>query len=201
MAYAGVAEVKVHLGYLAITAPSDGIIARKMIEEGDMASPGMPLVILENTDLMKVVAHVGEKDVAAIRAGAPVTVDVTSLEGAVFETTLDRVVPAANPGSRTYDIEAHVDNADGRLKSGMFARVSVPVGERPAVLVPAEAVFRRGQLTGVWVVGTEGRAHLRWIRVGHRHGEAVEVLSGLDGDETVVLSTAETLTEGDRVVN
>ena len=68
MAEAGLAEVKVHLSYLDITAPTDGVVARKMIEEGDMANPGMPLVILEQTGGMKVVAHLGEKDVLG-RAG------------------------------------------------------------------------------------------------------------------------------------
>jgi RND family efflux transporter MFP subunit len=201
MAEAGLAEVKVHLSYLSITASSDGLVARKMIEEGDMANPGMPLISLESTGAMKVVAHLGEKDVASVKVGDPVTVDVTSLEEAVFEVLLDKVVPAANPGSRTYDIEALLEDPDPRLRSGMFARVSVPVGTRQAVLVPTEAIIRRGQLTGVWVVREDGTAHLRWVRLGRPVAGAVEILSGLTGEETVVLSTERPLAEGDRVVS
>lgn len=205
MAQAGLAEVKVHLSYLDITAPSDGIITRKMIEAGNMANPGMPLLAMESTDDMKVVAYLGEKDVASVAVGTPVTVSVTSLPDAVFRVPLTKVVPTANPGSRTYNIEARLDTDDTRLKSGMFARVTVPVGERQAVLVPAAAIHRRGQLTGVWVVDGEGLVHLRWIRLGHAHqgnaGDEFEVLSGLAGDETVVLSSEQPLADGDRMVN
>jgi len=149
---------------------------------------------------MKVVAHVGEKDVSTVAAGDAVSIDVTSLPGAVFAATIDRVVPAANPGSRTYDVEAHVENPDGRLRSGRFARMSIPVGTRSAVVVPAAAVIRRGQLTGVWIVDDQGRAVLRWIRLGRELGDRVELLSGLAGGETIVLTAAAPLAEGDKVV-
>lgn len=200
MAKAGLIEVNVHLSYLEIVAPVDGVVARKMVEEGNMANPGMPLLVLESTDRMKVVAHLGEKDVSAVKAGDMVQVDVTSLAGANFAVPLSRVIHSANPGSRTYDIEAYLDNTDGRLKSGMFARVTVPVGIRQAILVDAKAIIKRGQLTGVWTVDPEGIVHLRWIRLGHDVGQKVEVLSGLTGSETVVLSSTAPLSEGDKAV-
>ena len=133
--------------------------------------------------------------------GDPVTVEVTSLPGAVWETTVDRVVPAASPGSRTYDIEAFVDNADRRLRSGMFARVLVTVGRREGIVVPAGSVFERGQLRGVHIVDEDGVARLRWIRTGFETAAGVEVVAGLAGGETVVVDSAEPLVEGDRVVN
>ena len=200
MAEAGLAEVKVHLSYLSITAPDDGVVTRKMIEEGDMANPGMPLISLESSGPMKVVAHLGEKDISSVKVGDMATIDVTSLEDAVFQAPLNKVIRAVNPGSRTYDIEAVLGNPDPRLRSGMFARVSLPVGERQAILVPGAAVIRRGQLTGVWIVRQDKTAHLRWIRLGRSFGDSVEVLSGMNGDETVVLSTQQPLAEGDRVV-
>jgi RND family efflux transporter MFP subunit len=200
MARAGLTEVNVHLSYLDIAAPCDGVVGRKMIEEGDMANPGMPLLILEQTDLVKVVAHLGEKDISSVKVGDTVLVNVSSVAGAEYETQLDRVIPTANPGSRTYDIEATLDNSAGRLRSGMFARVKVPVAERQAVLIPAEALIRRGQLTGVWIVDDNSFAHLRWVRLGHKQGDQLEVLSGLAGNETLVLSSRTPLAEGDKVV-
>ena len=165
-----------------------------------MANPGMPLLILEQAGRMKVVAHVGEKDVSAIKAGDFVTVNVTSLKDAVYEVSLARVIPTANPGSRTYDIEAYLPNPDGRLKSGMFARVNVAVGSRDAVLAPAAAIVERGQLKGVWIVDEAGIVALRWVRLGHPYGGDVEILSGLSGGESVVLASDQPLAEGDRVV-
>lgn len=201
MAKAGLAEVNVHLSYLDIVAPVDGIVTRKMIEAGNMANPGMPLINMESAGDMKVIAHLGEKDVSSVSVGTLVTVEVTSLSGAVFEVPLTKVVPTANPGSRTYDIEASLVSTDARLKSGMFARMTVPVGTREAILVPVAAVRHRGQLTGIWTVSADGIAHLRWVRLGHQIGNDYEVLAGLNGDETVVLGSAAPLTEGDRVVN
>jgi RND family efflux transporter MFP subunit len=201
MAKAGLAEVNVHLSYLDIAAPVDGTVARKMIEAGNMANPGMPLMILEQSDRIQVTAHVGEKDVAQLAAGLPVTVEISSAADEHYETELARVIPTANPGSRTYDVEAYLDNANGRLKSGMFARMILPVGTRSAVLVPAQAVIRRGQLTGLWLKNDDGTVALRWVRLGHAQGDHVEVLAGMTGAETVVLSSDQPLREGDRVVN
>ena len=200
MAKAGLREVNVHLSYLSIVAPTDGVVARKMVEEGDMTNPGLPLLILEQTQKIKVVAHLGEKDVSTVKAGDVVQISVASVAGAEFTATLDRVIPTANPGSRTYDIEATIDNTDGKLRSGMFARVRVPLSSRQAVLVPAEAIIRRGQLTGVWIVNQNSEAHLRWVRLGHRQGDGLEVLSGLQGTETLILSSRSPLAEGDKVV-
>lgn len=205
MATAGLTEVNVHLSYLEITAPVTGMVTRKVIDEGNMANPGMPLIYVESAGDMKVVAYLGERDVSAVSVGTLVTVEVTSLSGAVFNVPLTKVVPTANPGSRTYDIEASLNTDDARLKSGMFARVTVPVGTRKAVVVPTAAIQQRGQLTGVWIVGTDGYTHLRWIRVGHAlqgpDGDSIEVLAGLTGTETVVIASEQPLVEGDRVVN
>ena len=121
-------EVNVHLSYLDITAPAAGLVTRKMIEEGDMANPGMPLLTLEQAERMKVVASLSEKGVNSVQPGDTVTVEVPSLPGAVYTVPIDKVIPTANPGSRTYDVEAYLDNPDGRLKTGMFARVGVTLG-------------------------------------------------------------------------
>lgn len=193
-------EVSVNLTYLEIAAPVSGVVVRKMIEVGDMANPGVPLLILEKNDLMKVVASLGEKHVNLVKSGDVVKVDITSLPGARFQVPLTEIIHSANPGSRTYDIEAYVDNPDGRLKSGMFARVEVTVGERETIVVPASSIVSRGQLRGVFVVSAEGVAHLRWIRMGREISDGGEVLAGLEGGETIVVSSDQPLIEGDRVV-
>lgn len=194
------AELNVHLEYLDITAPMAGVVTRRMVEQGDMAAPGHPLLFLDKLDRMKIVARLGEKDVNSVSAGDMVTAHVTSLDRATFKVEVARLIASANPGSRTYDIEMSVAN-DGRLRPGMFARVDVPVGVRRGVVVPASAVHRRGQLTGVWIVAADGAASLRWVRLGDPVEGGVEVLSGLDGTETVVTSSEKPLAEGDKVVS
>ena len=199
-AQAGLTEVEVHLGYLRITAPTDGTVTRRLVDPGDMANPGMPLVMLEQTGTMKVRAGLAEQDVDLVDVGAEVKVKVTSLDQAVYTVPVARILPAANPMSRTFDLEAYLPNQDGRLKSGMFARVEVPVGSREAVLVPTEALHTRGQLTGVWIVDDNATAHLRWIRTSRAIGDETEVVSGLQGGETIVLRADLPLVEGDKVV-
>ncbi len=200
-AEAALSEVEVQLDYLRIEAPAPGTVTRRLVDPGDMASPGQPLLMLEQTGIMKVLAGLSEKDVDLVGVGKEVTVRITSLAQATYTVPIARIKPAANPMSRTFDLEAYLPNESGRLRSGMFARVEVPVGTREAVLVPREAVHERGQLTGVWVVGEDGIAHLRWIRVGQTLGDEVEVISGLEGGERVVLRADLPLVEGDKVVS
>lgn len=195
------AELQVHLGYLDIKSPADGVVTRRMVEVGDMAAPGQPLLFVDRLDRMKIVASLGEKDVNSIRAGDMAHVDVSSLDRATFEVEVARVIPSANPGSRTYDVEMYVDNPDERLRPGMFARVDLQVGERRGVLAPLAALVVRGSLTGVFTVDGEGVASLRWVRVGKTFGDEVEIISGLDGGETVVVSSDKPLAEGDKVVS
>ncbi len=199
-AEAGRAEVTTHLRYLDITSPIAGLVVRKTVEPGDMASPGQPLVVVEQVDRMKVVARVGEKDVAGVAVGDTVTVEVSSLSGATQRAVVDKVVPAADRMSRTFEIEAQLPNADGRLKSGLFARVLVPVGARQAILAPRAAIVERGQLRGLFVADADGTARLRWVRLGREEGDRVEVLSGLAAGESVVVAPERPLVEGDRVV-
>jgi len=199
-ARAGLRDVDVQLGYLAIKAPISGTVVRRLIDAGNLASPGQPLLEIEQVGTMKVTAGVSERDVNLIAAGDTVMVEVASVSNAVFRVPVARIVPAANTTSRTFDLEAYLPNPEGRLKSGMFARVHVPVGERRTVLAPAAAILERGQLTGVWLVDVQGHARLRWIRTGRAQGDEVEVISGLVGDETVVLTAEQPLAEGDRVV-
>lgn len=194
------AELNVHLGYLALTAPMDGVITRRLVEQGDMAAPGRPLLFLDKLDRMKIIAGLGEKNVNAVAVGDTVTAHVSSLDRALYRVEVARIIGAANPGSRTYDIEMSVAN-DGRLRPGMFARVDVPVGTRRGVVVPENAVHRRGQLTGVWIVEADGAVTLRWVRLGDPVAGGVEVLTGLDGTETVVTSSEKPLAEGDKVVS
>ena len=199
-ALAGRDEIATNLRYLDIVSPIAGLVVRKSVQPGDMANPGVPLVSVEQVDRMKIVARLSERDVDAVAVGDSVTIEVPSAAGAAFRAALTKVVPAAEPGSRTFDIEAHVPNADGRLRSGMYARVLVPTGRRDAVRVPERAILERGQLRGVHVVGPDGVVSLRWVRLGRVADGRVEVVAGLAGGESLAVSPAEPLTEGDRVV-
>lgn len=175
------AGAAVTLEYARIDAPIAGWVTARRAEAGDMASPGMPLLVIEDLSRVKMVARVPEGDLVGVTVGTPVLVRIDVLERDL-PGQIDAIVPAGDASSRTFAVKVHLDNADGRIRSGMFARVLLPGESRPVLAVPATAIVSRGQLTGVWVV-EDGLARLRWIRPGRRIDDRIEVLSGLDAGE------------------
>ncbi len=185
-------QASVQLDYSAIAAPFDGYIVRKFAQVGDMAAPGAPLFILEQLDSLKVEVLLPEH--RRVAAGERVQVEIAALDRRVDGRVLAQV-QAADPRSRTFRAKIAIGNVDGRIGSGMFARALLPKAPRSALLVPAAALVRKGQLEGVYVVA-EGRAQLRWLRLGDRLGDDFEVLSGLNEGDQVVLGPSADLRAG-----
>ena len=196
----GILEVEANLRYSAVESPLDGVIVQKLVQPGDMAAPGTPLFAVEQQDPIEVTLEVSERDLPHVEVGREVVVEIVALKGAAATRTgrVQALIPAADPGSRTFRVKVVVPNPGGAIGSGMFARVQFPKGERPALLVPASAVVRQGQLEGVYVV-TEGRSRLRWVRLGRAFGDRVEVVAGLDEGEDVVISDVARVGDGRRV--
>ena len=194
----GVAAASVYTGDARVVAPFDGVVTERRAEVGDMASPGAPLFVVEDLSRVKVEATVAESVAAELKPGTPVEVDFAA--GAARAATIDEILPAADPRSRTFVVRVLLDNADGSLRSGSFARLRLAGTEGPgaAAAVPEEALLRRGPLTGVFVA-IDGFARLRWITVGRTRGGTVEVLTGLSAGERVVSPIPANLEDGGRL--
>jgi RND family efflux transporter MFP subunit len=197
-ARANLAASEVMLGYAEIRSPVPGWVVAKMAEAGDMAAPGTPLLTLEDLSRVKVVVQVPESDVVGLSEGDPARVRIDVLDE-IEDAVVDRIVPAGDPASRTYRVQLVLDNLDGRIKSGMFARATFERGDREALLVPSRAVLDRGQLRGLYVVDDQGLARLRWVRLGRDFDSAVEVLSGLAPGERYVVDPPPVMTDGSPV--
>ncbi len=197
-AQANLAAAQVMLDYAEIRAPLDGVITARLVEAGDMTAPGQPMFTVEDLSRVKVVLEVPESDVVGLERGdrARITVDVLERS---WEARVERVIPSGDTLSRTYRVELALDNPDGSLKSGMFARASLARGTRQALLVPGSAIVRRGQLVGVFVVGADQIARLRWVRLGRDANGTVEVLSGLEPGERFVVAPPAGFLDGTRV--
>jgi RND family efflux transporter MFP subunit len=192
-----VKEARVSLDYTDIRSPFDGIVVDKHAEPGDLAAPGRPLLTLQKPTELRLEAPVSEACARPIRTDAPVRVRVDSLDLTV-DTHVTEIVPAVDPRSRSFLVRADLPTSP-TLQPGMFGRFQFRCDERQALTVPGEAVVVRGQLDYVYVVG-EGRAHLRLLRLGRAvESGRIEVLSGLDAGETVVLAPPETLRDLDPV--
>ena len=155
-----------------VTAPFAGRVVRRMVEVGDLAAPGRPLLMLETGSSRRAALSVPESAVAAsgLEVGSPVTVTVDARPG--LGEISGRVVemsPGADPLSHAYRVKVALPEAapDERpLATGSAVRASVPVGRRPAVVVPADALVSRGGLDLVILVDDEGRATSRAVTVG-----------------------------------
>jgi len=196
IARASVAEATTMLEYARVTAPFDGVVSRKFADVGDLASPGRPLVELEDPGSLRVEADVAEALIDRIHPGARMSVRAAGREAPV-EATVSEIAPAADPNSRTFRVKLDLPPNAG-LRLGQFARVLIPLGETPALCVPAEAVVRRGQMHLVFVV-EDGRARLRLVKVGKPLGTEVELLSGVQPGDLVVRTGAAQLRDGQPV--
>ncbi len=184
------AEVEANLRYSSIRSSMTGVVVAKFIQTGDMAAPGVPLIAVEQQNPMKVTVEVSEQDLAFIRVQSEVRVEIDAT-GESGETALtgrvETIVPSGDPSSRTFQVKVLIDNTDGAIRSGMFARVYFPKGEREGLLIPVDAIVREGQLEGVYLI-RDGRARLRWVRLGRVYQDRVEVISGLSAGDRIVQS-------------
>ena len=176
----------------AVRAPFDGTLTRKLVHEGDMASPGMPLAQVEGTDLLEVDAQVPESVSGGLAAGMAVSVRV---DGQAVTARLAESSGSSDPSSHTVSVVLSLPPACP-VHPGSFAEVSVPGAPRSRILMPEAALVREGQLEKVYVVDPSRHVTLRLVRTSEARDGRVEVLSGLDAGEAVVLSPGPDLTEG-----
>jgi RND family efflux transporter MFP subunit len=193
---AGLAEAQVYLGYARIVSPASGVVTEKKTEVGSMAVPGSPLLTVEDQSAFKLEVNVDESLSSVVVLGMSVEVSIDAI-GLATRGQVREIVPAVDPGARSFVIKVGV--AGNGLRSGMYARVRIPVGERQAILVPGEAVVNRGQLTGVYKVSSDGIIALTMVRVGKQFDSNVEVLSGLKPGERIIVSGVNKAVDGGRV--
>lgn len=196
-ARADIASARVAEGYSRIIAPVSGVIVKKFAEQGATATPGNPLLSIEDNSQYVLVAAVEESRTNLIRIGNRVAVRIDAL-GADISGSVLEILPAADAASRTYTVKVAIPAQPG-LRSGMFGIARFPVASKEAISVPATAVVERGQLNGVFVVGNEGIASFRIVNTGKRSEGMVEIVSGLSPGDEIVTSDAATLIDGVRV--
>ena len=194
-----VTEASSQLDYFDIKAPYDGVVAGRSVDPGDMAAPGAPLMSVERQDSMKVVTTISEKDVGKVKVGQTALVE-TDLESARrFQARVESVSPAGDPATRRFRVQLLAPNPGSALVSGLFARVLFRTGEDKTLSVPDEAIVRRGQLTGLFVLDEDNTTRLRWVRLGRTSGDRIEVLSGLSAGERVVMGSLRLMREGVKI--
>ncbi len=178
-------QAEVMLTFTTITAPREGIIVERLAEEGDMARPGEPLLVLYAPKSLRLEVPVMENLAVHVKLADRLRVRIDAIDGEEFEGTVDEVVPQADFASRSFLVKLSLPASD-RLFEGMLGRVSIPSGTRRHLCLKEGAVETIGQLEFADVVRDDGSLERRFIRTGRRGlGGRVEVLAGLDADEQV----------------
>ena len=183
-------------GYTVIAAPFAGIVTEKKSEQGNLAVPGSPLLVLEQAGVYRLEASVEESLAPRVRAGQTVSVTIDSV-GTAVQARVSEIVPSVDPASRSFIAKIDLPSMPG-LRSGAFGRASFPIGTQRAVLIPERAIERQGQLQTVLVAdGDVARARL--VTAGRKSGDSVEILSGLAGGDRLIWPRPAGVADGSRI--
>lgn len=197
-AQAALAQTRIVFEYTRIRAPFDGLVTEKRADPGTLATPGMVLLVVEGTQRFRLEVTVDESEIRSVRLGQAVPVSIDALGAEELTGWVTQIVPAADPASRSFLVKVELPS-QASLRSGLFGRARFARGERTALLMPATAGLERGQLQAVYAVGPDNVASLRYVTLGRKVGDRVEVLSGLAEGDRVVTDPGERDLAGKRI--
>ncbi|MFZ1984239.1 MAG: efflux RND transporter periplasmic adaptor subunit, partial [Desulfatitalea sp.] len=178
-----------------VISPYDGQVVARMVDEGDLAAPGTPLLTIEQEGLFCADLLLPERYIQSVSVGTAVKVSVPALGDLEASGQVGRIVPAADAQSRSFEVKVAMPQGLD-LKSGMFARVFIPVGGTGGLLVPTAAVVTEGQLTGLFIVDEKQIARFRLVRTGKNYGDRVEIISGLMEGQRYIPALPEGIKDG-----
>jgi RND family efflux transporter MFP subunit len=181
-----------------VRAPYTGKITAKLVDEGDLASPGTPFLTMEKEGEYDADLVLPERHIQTVSLDMEVQVSVPALGQAVLAGQIDRIVPLADARSRSFQLKVRLPQ-EAPLRSGMFARVNIPVGGAGLLLIPATAIVSQGQLDGIFKVDADQIAHFRLVRVGRTYADQVEILAGIKPGDRYVQTPPVTLADGARI--
>ncbi|MEE8075090.1 MAG: efflux RND transporter periplasmic adaptor subunit [Candidatus Binatia bacterium] len=188
------------LSRTTLLASITGFLVRKYVEIGTWVNPGDPVADLVSLNPVYAAGPVGERKIGLLRKGHRAAVVLDAFPGQSFEGYVAYIVPRADPQSRTFPVKVRVSNPDGRLKSGMLARVTVKVGDgHPGFLVPKDAVVYQGADEVIFIV-EDGLAKQYKVKTGRAVKGLKEVYhSALKSGQEVVVLGNESLSDGAKV--
>ncbi len=189
--------------YATVRAPSDGVVLRRLVEAGQLVSPGTP-VVLFRSNRRGVVLRVGLPDREAVRVmvGDTASVEFAAYPGERFSGTVSQIAAAATTGTGTYEVEVALGDKARSLPSGLVGRVTLAPPRAALVpTVPVEALIEaHGDSATLFSLSTDkATAHRQRVRIGALDGAGVAVLGGLDTSATIIVAGASWLRDGQRV--
>jgi RND family efflux transporter MFP subunit len=195
-AEANLSAARVQLSYARLVAPFSGIITRRQVDPGAMATPGVPVITAVDPSSFRIEALVPETQIRTVHLGDRLPVSIDAL-GQTLRGVVVQIVPSADPASRTFVVKVGLSKTTG-LSTGLFGRVRMLAGKTRGIAVPETAVWRRESLTGVFVI-SDRTAVKRLVTVGKIEGGRAEILSGLQAGERIVADDVDRLQDGQAI--
>jgi RND family efflux transporter MFP subunit len=200
-------EVNAMLAYTNLTAPFSGVVTQKLMDAGSIASPGMPLLVMEQSTGFQVRATVTENEIDKIRKGTSASILIKST-GKEITGKVTEISQSSQFTGGQYQINIDISNTDqSGIYTGMYVNIFIPVEEKATAetetgnpLIPVASLITRDQLTGLYTISDNKTALLRWVRLGKTIGNEVEVLSGLSRDEKFITHAEGKLYNGAKVI-
>jgi RND family efflux transporter MFP subunit len=180
-----------------LTSPISGLVTKRFYDSGDMYNGGTPIYVVEQIRPVKLLVNVSEALFTKVRKGMDVEVQLDVFGNEKFAGTIRIVHPSIDPSSRTFPVEVQIKNSDGRILSGMFARVTFHYGTVNRVMAPDRAVVKQaGSAERFVYVCKDGVASSRKVTLGQLLGNEYEVIEGLQPGEAVAITSINRLTNG-----
>ena len=186
------------LGYTRLLAPFNGIVTARTADPGTLASPGVPLLQVDQAGALQLQATVDESAIGVIHKGMKIQVVVDGASSAKLAGTVQEFVPAADPASHSFLVKIDLPSSS-QLHAGMFGSAEFSNGTRQAIVIPHSAVVQRGSLVCAYVLDNNGIAQLRYLTLGAAQGNLVEVLSGISSGEKLVDAPSDRDLAGKRI--
>jgi RND family efflux transporter MFP subunit len=202
---ANVGRLRNLLGFNQVVAPFDGVVTRRNVDVGDLVNAGnggtgQALFAIAQIDPLRLYVYVPQVFARQIKIGDPVTVSLADRGGEKYQGSVARTARAIDTATRTMQVEIRVPNPAGVLISGSYVQVTLPINDDDHVLVvPTNVLLFRPEGTCVARVDSGGRVHLSPVKLGTDFGTSVQVLSGLNATDRIVVNPADSLAEGDIV--
>lgn len=198
---ARVARLNTLMNYATIRAPFDGVVTDRHVDPGAFVrsaaeGAGHSLMTIANVSYIRLVLEIPEVDTPFVGVGTDVTVDVKALKDDPITATVTRSAMALKAKTRTMRVEVDLENRSGRLAPGMYAQVEVKLESKSqAMLIPSKAIRVRGKKISV-LVAQNGIAQAKPVTIGYDDGIWAEVITGLGGDEEIIISASGAIAPG-----
>ena len=191
---------RAQLKYTEVRAPFGGLVVSKLVDKGQLSTPGMPVLVLESPDHLQIQVQVDSMAFAHLVLGQQIPIELETEEatGRTVTGQVERMVAAADPATHTHLVKIALP-ADSGAWSGKFVMVRIPVGEHNGIVVPGKAIYNRAGITGAFVVDSSGRAQFRMLTLGQAQPQGQVVLSGLFPGDRLIVSARGTLANGVKI--